>query len=47
MKRALKMDGCWTAMTSPFTVDGHAIDMARWQSQLEWQAKGGVRGLVP
>lgn len=47
MKRPLKLDGCWTAMTSPFTADGHAIDMERWQAQLEWQAKGGVRGVVP
>ena len=47
MKRALKLDGCWTAMTSPFTSDGHAVDMVRWQAQLELQAKGGVRGVVP
>ena len=47
MKRPLKLDGCWTAMTSPFTADGHAIDMERWQAQLAWQAKGGVRGVVP
>ena len=44
--------GAFTAVVTPFTADGAAIDTARLKAQIEFQAKGergasrGVRGIV-
>ncbi|MGQ0628935.1 MAG: 4-hydroxy-tetrahydrodipicolinate synthase [Phycisphaerales bacterium] len=43
--------GAFTAITTPFSPDGAAIDFARLKAQIEFQAKGergagGVRGIV-
>jgi len=47
MSRPFKLEGCWTAMTSPFSADGRVLDLNRWEAQLKFQAAGGVRGVVP
>ena len=47
MSRPFKLEGCWTAMTSPFSADGRVLDLNRWEAQLTFQAQGGVRGVVP
>ena len=47
MSRSFKLEGCWTAMTSPFSADGRVLDLNRWETQLKFQAAGGVRGVVP
>jgi len=47
MSRPFKLEGCWTAMTSPFSADGRVLDLNRWEAQLKFQAQGGVRGVVP
>ena len=41
-----RFTGAFTAITTPFTADGAKIDEARLAAQLEFQAKGGVRGIV-
>lgn len=41
-----RFTGAFTAITTPFTGDGSAIDLARLDAQLEVQASGGVRGIV-
>lgn len=38
--------GCYTAIVTPFSADGAAIDFARLEQQIEFQAKGGVTGIV-
>jgi 4-hydroxy-tetrahydrodipicolinate synthase len=47
MSRPFRLEGCWTAMTSPFLADGSSLDLGRWEHQLRFQAAGGVRGVVP
>jgi 4-hydroxy-tetrahydrodipicolinate synthase len=41
-----RFTGAFTAITTPFTPDGGAIDFARLDEQLQFQALGGVRGIV-
>jgi 4-hydroxy-tetrahydrodipicolinate synthase len=38
--------GCFTAITTPFTADGSAIDYGRLEEQIAFQGAGGVRGIV-
>ena len=38
--------GCYTAVVTPFTSDGIAVDEARFAEQIAFQADGGVRGIV-
>ncbi len=41
-----RFTGAFTAITTPFTADGKTLDFDRLKQQLEFQAKGGVRGVV-
>jgi 4-hydroxy-tetrahydrodipicolinate synthase len=38
--------GTFTAITTPFTQDGGAIDFVRLEEQIAFQAQGGVAGIV-
>lgn len=39
--------GAYTAIITPFTADGSAVDVARLREQVQFQAEGGVTGIVP
>jgi len=39
--------GCYTALITPFTADASALDLSRFTEQINYQAKGGVAGIVP
>jgi len=39
--------GCFTALVTPFSADGSAIDWPAFEKLLENQIAGGVKGLVP
>ena len=41
-----RFTGAFTAITTPFTADGAAIDYARLADQIAFQAKGRVTGIV-
>ncbi|MFG0284767.1 MAG: 4-hydroxy-tetrahydrodipicolinate synthase [Phycisphaerales bacterium JB039] len=41
-----RFSGCFTAIITPFTADGGAIDYGRLKAQIQRQADGGVRGIV-
>src|SRR5687768_5755081 len=41
-----RFTGAFTAITTPFTADGKTLDFDRLKQQLEFQARGGVRGIV-
>lgn len=38
--------GCFTAIVTPFNSDGASVDYARLEEQMEFQAAGGVAGVV-
>lgn len=42
----IEFRGCYTAIVTPFTADGIAVDEARLAEQIAFQADGGVRGIV-
>lgn len=42
----IEFKGCYTAIVTPFTTDGIAIDQARLAEQIVFQAEGGVSGIV-
>jgi 4-hydroxy-tetrahydrodipicolinate synthase len=44
--RDRRYTGVFTAITTPFTPDGSKIDFERLAAQIEFQARGGVRGIV-
>lgn len=46
MPTPLVFRGCYTAIVTPFTADGAAIDNARLAEQIAAQAAGGVTGVV-
>lgn len=46
MPAPLQLRGSFTAIVTPFTDDGGAIDYARLQEQIEFQAAGGTHGIV-
>lgn len=39
--------GAYTALVTPFTADGTAVDYERLEANIQEQAKGGVTGVVP
>lgn len=39
--------GTFTALVTPFVADGSAIDLARLAEHVQFQAEGGVTGVVP
>lgn len=39
--------GCFTALVTPFTEDGSAVDFAAYEALLERQVASGVAGVVP
>jgi 4-hydroxy-tetrahydrodipicolinate synthase len=41
-----RFSGGFTAITTPFNESGSAIDFARLDEQIAFQAKGGIRGIV-
>jgi len=42
----IQFKGCYTAIVTPFTADGIAVDEARLAEQIAFQADGGVSGIV-
>ena len=40
------LSGAYTALVSPFTASGDAVDLERLNAQICFQASGGVRGIV-
>ena len=47
MSAPLRFHGCYTAIVTPFTHDGAAVDRARLEENVRLQAAGGVTGIVP
>jgi 4-hydroxy-tetrahydrodipicolinate synthase len=47
MSFAPRLHGCFTAIVTPFTPDGRAVDLARLEENVRLQAAGGVQGIVP
>ena len=47
MTARLDFHGCYTAIVTPFTADGSAVDLARLEEGVRRQAAGGVTGIVP
>ncbi|MFM8642512.1 MAG: 4-hydroxy-tetrahydrodipicolinate synthase [Phycisphaerales bacterium] len=47
MSIATRLHGCFTAIVTPFTPDGRAVDLARLEENVRLQAAGGVQGIVP
>ncbi|MDC3954705.1 4-hydroxy-tetrahydrodipicolinate synthase [Polyangium jinanense] len=45
--QALTFSGTFTALVTPFTADGDAVDLAALDALVEAQIEGGVSGLVP
>lgn len=43
----LRLDGTFTAIVTPFTADGEAVDFEALDALVEAQIAGGVEGLVP
>ncbi|MSR18505.1 MAG: 4-hydroxy-tetrahydrodipicolinate synthase [Phycisphaerales bacterium] len=43
----MKLEGCYTAIVTPFTADGTSVDLRRLGQQIQYQIAGGVRGIVP
>ena len=41
-----RFTGAFTAITTPFTADGSAIDRDRLATQIVFQAQGGLKGIV-
>ncbi|MBU3683849.1 MAG: 4-hydroxy-tetrahydrodipicolinate synthase [Phycisphaerales bacterium] len=47
MSIASRLHGCFTAIVTPFTPDGRAVDLSRLEENVRLQAAGGVQGIVP
>lgn len=43
----IQFKGCYTAIVTPFTPDGRAVDALRLAEHVRFQAQGGVTGIVP
>jgi 4-hydroxy-tetrahydrodipicolinate synthase len=43
----LDLTGTYTALATPFTADGSAIDWASWEKLVQSQIDGGVAGVIP
>ena len=46
LRTMIEFRGCYTAIVTPFTSDGIAVDEPRLAEQIAFQADGGVRGIV-
>ncbi len=46
-KSASIFRGAYTALVTPFTADGSALDLARLSEHIHFQADGGITGVVP
>jgi len=46
-RAAPKLQGCYTALITPFHEDGSRVDHARLAGQIAFQAEGTVTGVVP
>jgi 4-hydroxy-tetrahydrodipicolinate synthase len=46
-KPAAFFRGAFTAIVTPFTSDGESVDLERLTEQIQFQANGGVAGIVP
>jgi len=44
---AIRLEGAFTALVTPFTLDGAAIDWDAYEALVQAQLDGGVSGLVP
>ena len=44
---AIRFEGAFTALVTPFTVDGSAIDWTAYEALVQSQVDAGVSGLVP
>ncbi|RLN84987.1 hypothetical protein BBJ28_00003103 [Nothophytophthora sp. Chile5] len=44
---SLQLQGAFTALVTPFTKDGSAVDYAKLREIVEWQIQEGINGLVP
>jgi 4-hydroxy-tetrahydrodipicolinate synthase len=47
MSSRTSFGGCYTAIVTPFTADGGAVDLRRLEEGIRRQAAGGVAGIVP
>jgi 4-hydroxy-tetrahydrodipicolinate synthase len=47
MSSRKSFSGCYTAIVTPFTADGGAVDLRRLEEGIRRQAAGGVSGIVP
>ncbi|KAF1788220.1 Schiff base-forming aldolase, active site [Phytophthora cactorum] len=47
MASKLRFDGTYTALVTPFTPDGSAVDYDSLKKMVEWQIQEGIDGLVP
>jgi len=43
----ITFEGCYTAVVTPLNAKGTELDLERFTEQIEFQAKGGVSGIVP
>ncbi|GLE11359.1 hypothetical protein PINS_up023739 [Pythium insidiosum] len=43
----MKFQGAFTALVTPFTPDGSAVDYTKLREIVEWQIQEGIDGLVP
>ncbi|RLN72940.1 hypothetical protein BBJ28_00011687 [Nothophytophthora sp. Chile5] len=43
----MPFEGVYTALVTPFTADGSAVDYASLEKLVEWQIQEGIDGLVP
>ncbi|RLN71169.1 hypothetical protein BBJ28_00004391 [Nothophytophthora sp. Chile5] len=43
----MRFEGTYTALVTPFTADGSAVDYASLEKLVEWQLQEGIDGLVP
>lgn len=43
----MKLTGAFTALVTPFTPDGSAVDYEKLRELVEWQIQEGIDGLVP
>lgn len=47
IERMIRFSGAFTAIVTPFDADGTRVDLPRLEQQVQFQADGGVRGIVP
>ena len=43
----LSFSGAYTALVTPFSLDGSEVDFIAFEKHLEAQLEGGIAGLVP